>query len=891
MSLVVGSELDGFVSHVESDAGAQFLKVWIQFDSHLPALIESTLASMKEILNDDAGLIQPQDLKVGDMYLARYVEDNNWYRARIVDISSLSKGSVLVSFVDYGNCESVDVGVIRKVNNDIANHRDQAHMCLLGDVFPVDVSWSVNVLKYCKENLCYEEVLVKITSIINSLPVVRITVRTKQISFNEEIILAGYARSSSSVLNNGVKEGSQAVSKLEKGSRSDSCNYVSRNLPSQQTTVEIYIMHVISATKIWVHFVKDRELHNWDAMKTGIESYYQNVPQKPFEKVTVGMMCIAQSLEKNCFARGLITEKDTKACHVLFMDYGNIEQKLASNLYALPTAYKAVPSLAQQCLVDVSAWSGDPRHIREHLRSLEGSTPVKCYILGKTKNLYHIQLITDYGNSKEFGVPPTYQRVVVEPGQTYAVEVTHIRRPTSFYVQKLDSRPAYQMLFAELQNENKIRSNPLNASSLYPGMPCCVFSNDHWYRGEIVQAPVPGVVSVFFVDIGQKDVVTIGNVTTISPDLIQRLPAQAIECCLQGFESGGQKSKAGVKEMTAMISQRQVTLEVMDVRNDVARVNMYDSHKGGFRLLNLELSVRIEDSQKKIVVPFPEIGDIETIFVTFFESLSNFFGQCVKFSTESLDQLQQQLNLYYGGMNSGECILYADGQSHIGDYCCAPYSLDHQFYRGKVLKKQAEEVTVLFVDFGNKEVVPACDVKILSSRFTHHPQFGVWCCYEDSGSVNMTPQILSGILLNQTVTLEVVRRGENVLHVKISPLHNEPELVKKLTFLNNVGASQEQSLSLPFLQYIDLPLTGICINEFKTGIKEKLFYSYVICLGDEEEITIVHFKNPLKFWCQLNRLTQDVALVTSLVSDYVQNSSCLVMLATVSFEMSSRTPT
>ncbi|KJH48241.1 nuclease-like protein [Dictyocaulus viviparus] len=56
-----------------------------------------------------------------------------------------------------------------------------------------------------------------------------------------------------------------------------------------------------------------------------------------------------------------------------------------------------------------------------------------------------------------------------------------------------------------------------------------------------------------------------------------------------------------------------------------------------------------------------------------------------------------------------------------GDLCAAPFSVDGLWYRAKVESIRSGQAEVLFIDYGNREVVPASSLTQLPSGFAHIP--------------------------------------------------------------------------------------------------------------------------------------------------------------------------
>jgi hypothetical protein len=62
-----------------------------------------------------------------------------------------------------------------------------------------------------------------------------------------------------------------------------------------------------------------------------------------------------------------------------------------------------------------------------------------------------------------------------------------------------------------------------------------------------------------------------------------------------------------------------------------------------------------------------------------------------------LDALKSELQLIYSSCNPGQhakmALLYADGNSHNGDYGVIKFSTDRQYYRIQIVKEFSQYVT------------------------------------------------------------------------------------------------------------------------------------------------------------------------------------------------------
>uniref|UniRef100_A0A4W6CC58 Tudor domain-containing protein n=1 Tax=Lates calcarifer TaxID=8187 RepID=A0A4W6CC58_LATCA len=104
-----------------------------------------------------------------------------------------------------------------------------------------------------------------------------------------------------------------------------------------------------------------------------------------------------------------------------------------------------------------------------------------------------------------------------------------------------------------------------------------------------------------------------------------------------------------------------------------------------------------------------------------------------------------------------------------GSPCIALFSDDHLWYRAEVVDKNGDEVSVLFVDYGNKSQVNITDVREIPPDLVEYPPQAFLCELEgfdslcgswDSDAVDALSTLTTDKLLQLTVT-RVTRDEEN----------------------------------------------------------------------------------------------------------------------------------
>ena len=139
------------------------------------------LRKMNNVLNIEceAGVaaLKPELIVPEMPCCARYSEDGHWYRAKIMNCATASRGTdqVMVHFVDYGNGELVDLHSVRPLPDKFAPRPVQVIRCSLSGIVPVArEDWSVEACRALTEILDAGSFPVKILSVHSGTYVVEI---------------------------------------------------------------------------------------------------------------------------------------------------------------------------------------------------------------------------------------------------------------------------------------------------------------------------------------------------------------------------------------------------------------------------------------------------------------------------------------------------------------------------------------------------------------------------------------------------------------------------------------------------------------------------------------------------------------------------------------------
>ncbi|XP_064488193.1 RING finger protein 17-like isoform X2 [Ornithodoros turicata] len=82
----------------------------------------------------------------------------------------------------------------------------------------------------------------------------------------------------------------------------------------------------------------------------------------------------------------------------------------------------------------------------------------------------------------------------------------------------------------------------------------------------------------------------------------------------------------------------------------------------------------------------------------------------------------------------------------VGMACCCQYSYDHSWYRALVRNVGQDEVTVLYVDYGNSESVPFSSLRILPDEYMDIPMQAVVCTLHGVTPVADTQEVIAAMV-------------------------------------------------------------------------------------------------------------------------------------------------
>lgn len=137
----------------------------------------------------------------------------------------------------------------------------------------------------------------------------------------------------------------------------------------------------------------------------------------------------------------------------------------------------------------------------------------------------------------------------------------------------------------------------------------------------------------------------------------------------------------------------------------------------GARKSRINMWENWEEPKEKVVVeePVERKANFRNVFVTEVTQQLHVYCQFAD-NGPKLDQLMEQMRTSL----ASDPPLPGSYKARRGDFCAAKFTMDDMWYRARIEKVDGERVHVHYIDFGNKEIIPAARVAALPADYNTH---------------------------------------------------------------------------------------------------------------------------------------------------------------------------
>ena len=458
-----------------------------------------------------------------------------------------------------------------------------------------------------------------------------------------------------------------------------------------------------------------------------------------------------------------------------FVDYGDSKWLSLADTKKLKTAYSKLAAQAVPCsLANIKPASGITKWSADAVAAFE-ELVVDKNLIGKALNknadgVYTLNLIdvsdreemdVDIGDSlvqrghalrEGTAAAPSQQftEMKMNVGQQEMVVIPWVHNPGAFWCQLESSAAKLDELGCKLNEHYEgLRLSDAVLKSPQPGLPCvAMFVEDgNWYRAVVV-AMAGTEAKVRFVDYGNTMKTSVTRLKMLKDEFAE-LPAQVIRCGLAGAQPAGSRwdEKATAKFNELVAGGANCKFNAWENDRYMVELTACTVHGGGSVIEELGKSYlakvpgnavaakpnapvrhqKLEAPQQLSMAEYP-LRELfcsvqHSVFVSEMQSPSKFYLQ--------LASLEEELITFASQVND-EYVVLSPGDRQMknvvpGAPCCAPFSEDGSWYRGKVTKVDGSQVTVVFVDYGNADVVSANSLKTISETLLKVAPFAIEC--------------------------------------------------------------------------------------------------------------------------------------------------------------------
>ena len=718
MKLEVDSEVDVYVSCIENPE-----LFWVQPVSDEEKLIQF-VDSVQEVYTSGVGTsLNVSSIMPGQAVIALFSEDEAWYRGYV---EKKSAKDINVRFVDYGNCDTVTRESMRQPTEEMLKETSHAVQCKLKGVRPLQTGvWTSDAKDIMNSLVADKVVKCKILEVTGKLYTVQLT--AEETDMTTELIQAAVVRAE--------KEPSPlpGESTSVQGERVKTLFFKNQASVDVGSTEPVYVTQTDSVASFWCQQVK--YYSELDELMGNLETFCNSKPAAA--DFSVHMACGAKFSGDGSWYRAKVTAVYPDSVEVLFVDYGNSEKVVKSDIRNLTEELTELPTQAIHCTLENYSTStnqltkkflemtSDVEVSMTSVEYQEDVTVVRLALTGGENVAEQLGLVEQVkpADSKEskaltgdikVAPMPTdekYPKAKV-PSTAVQVYVSNVTSPGDFHIQLVDQEAKLNELMekvaATFEDETKFK-----IASFLEGQSCCskFLEDGQWYRAEALYREGSDAV-VRFVDYGNDQRTTMDNVRNTTDELV-RIPPFAYHCKLAnvGMADGSPIwSPSAVERFESLVVDQELTCEFMSDKE----VNLtLDGEDIAEKLLEVSGVVRLTgETKQEVTVEMVKIDfrnykvaepslptEPSTCYVAHVRANGLMYLQLVH-EEEKLNTLTESLQEKAVSLRAVPL-----DDLKIGDFCIAKFSEDQAWYRATVETVSESSVTVRYMDYGNSDKV------------------------------------------------------------------------------------------------------------------------------------------------------------------------------------------
>ncbi|KAM8924750.1 tudor domain-containing protein 1 [Pelodytes ibericus] len=561
-----------------------------------PKSVESLLkvsSALKEIYTNPGNLKNGYTPALGEVCVAKYTQDKNWYRVLVQNMDVTMK-TAHVLYLDYGNQETVTFDNLQQTHKDLELLPPAALKCTLANICAPPCGWTPECLIEVRKLLLGQKLSVTVVQVVQGeIPcyAVDLSMQHTGVHVAKLLLEKRYAfteEGKSGFQNQDPEMGMRDLLYRKFTFFIDGTQEKpTKNSESQPPTQVLKAINV-SVGDVFNAAISDiqnpeefycQQLQNArqlaDLMETMMK-HFSATPADPGFSPSVGEICSAQFTGDDRWYRASVLEHTSRdSVLVGYIDFGNLEVVPLSRLRHILPSMLTFPLQAIKCSLAGVKPSSDKwtKEATSTMMALVANKLVTVKVVAQTALCLVVELldgsvtpeivistqliesgvavrketVTMQSHSVHGSKPNdvgsfTEKQIELPIGKAVDVSVCMLRSPGQFCCQMCNEK--------DLKSLNEVnvllRQHCLkNAPSDYlpkEGEVCCAFfsGDGNWYRARVTKVTKTGLMSVCFLDYGDIQEVTADKLCMIPSQLLE-LPFQAIRCTLAGVTPvGGQ---------------------------------------------------------------------------------------------------------------------------------------------------------------------------------------------------------------------------------------------------------------------------------------------------------------------------------------------------------------
>ena len=578
--------------------------IWFQI---LDSTSQEALIALYSKLSSCANSSPPVSLRwsPGDHCAVLNSEDNTWYRAKV--LATVTSSTVSVRLVDFGLEQVAGVANMRLLTDEFVQLPAQAVHAKLADTMPIDGSqnWSQPAIQSLQDLILEKQVSVEVVSHEEGMLVVEMYDSSpNKVSVSQTLKESAQAKSavtpkqhpttpvyepSVSIVPTQVLRQSAAIvrhhpnpSLQKQRVRACDCNWVM--VPAAGETFSAMVSHVASVGKFWMQVANKENVSSLMELMDQVNQHASSSKAQPFTSPPEnGELCLAKFSEDQMWYRASVLDASPAATTVQFVDFGNVDTLSPTSICHIPSQFLSLPFQAlcgSLAGLPEHECSSPSMHLTARFSQLVDGKCLSCEVVSEDPLFVNLM---DAGEESGVTVRDSLVRMKMLPfmedssipkvdiaeihqSEQCTCIISHDRGPSDFYLQVISQEAVHNFSQMMSQISDYCSRSPQGTQEALLGQIVCAkfYEDQSWNRSRVIGFVDNNNAHIQFIDFGNTDIVPVGTLIPMHSDFTH-IPAQAIHCCLKGFEGKQQASNEVIDKFQQLTSGKALVIEMYGV--------------------------------------------------------------------------------------------------------------------------------------------------------------------------------------------------------------------------------------------------------------------------------------------------------------------------------------